>query len=61
MYWFHGVGDMRWLVVFWVTSFLVLLGLFWLMTLPRKPRSPTRMRRGAPPSPYEPTAPRPSI
>lgn len=52
---------MRWLAVFWVTSFLVLLGLFWLMTLPRSPRSPRRTHRGSEPRPYEPTAPRPSI
>lgn len=61
MHWFHEVGDMRWLAVFWVTSFLVLLGLFWLMTLPRSPRSPRRTHRGSEPRPYEPTAPRPSI
>ena len=60
MHWFHEVGDMRWLVMFWVASFLVLLSMFWWMTRrPDKPRAARRTNRS--PGPYEPTAPRPSI
>lgn len=58
MHWFHGVGDMRWLIVFWVASFLIMWGAFYLFTRPGKPKL-SRPRRGSTPSPYEPT-PRPS-
>jgi hypothetical protein len=61
MHWFHEVADMRWLAVFWVASFLMLFGLFVLMTLGGKPRRPRRLRGGSTPRPYEPHAPRPSI
>ena len=62
MHWFHEVADMRWLMIFWVASFVVLLGAFWLMT--RNAHKPRQFRPGSwgsTPRPYEPTAPRPSI
>jgi len=41
MHWFHHVGEMGWLVIFWVASFLALLGASWLLTLKRPPRQPS--------------------
>ncbi len=65
MHWFHGVGDLRWLAVFWVSSFLIMLGAWWLYARAGKPKDLTRPRRrtvmGSPPyvNPYE-QHPRPS-
>ena len=62
MHWFHGVGDMRWLIVFWGASFLIMWALFYLFTrAPDRPGRGTRTRRGSTThGPYEPT-PRPSV
>lgn len=57
MHWFHGVGDMRWLTMFWVASFLIMWALFYLFTRQERPRR--KSRRGSGVSPYEPV-PRPS-
>lgn len=59
MHWFHGVGDLRWLAVFWVSSFLIMWLASYLFTRPGTPKDLTRHRRSTGVGPYE-IHPRPS-
>lgn len=56
MHWFHQVGDMGWLAVFWAVSFLVLFGASWLFTSWPPRRGPRVPRASQPLMP----SPRPS-
>lgn len=60
MNWFDESHRVGWLVIFWVASFLLFLGMFWLMSRSNQPRMPkqgTRARRVG----HQPPDPRPSI
>lgn len=59
MHWFHQVGDMGWLVVFWAANFLVLLGGSWLLTT-RARRSRRRAHTSPGTGPHEVSSPKPS-
>ena len=51
MHWFHQVGDMGWLAVFWALSFLVLFAASWLFTSwhpRRRPQLPRASHHLAP-------------
>jgi hypothetical protein len=59
MHWFDESHRMGWLVIFWIASFLLFMGMFWLLSRSNEPKKPRQVRR-SPRVTHQPPQPRPS-